>query len=113
MPDSQIPLVCLKAIPFRPDAGAAVFWGRIFMERGQAPTPALIAHELKHIDQGRKMGWFWWTIVYSWLYLKHGYDNHPMEVEAELASEQQHMLERANKFIVSHQKELSECRKKL
>ena len=43
---------------------------------------ALILHEQVHWQQAKRMGTFKFYAVYLWLLVKHGYQNHPMEIEA-------------------------------
>ena len=43
------------------------------------PSPELIAHELGHYRQATKMGACRWWACYLWLWMRHGYERHPME----------------------------------
>ena len=46
---------------------------------------AWVCHELKHIEQFRRMGFAKFLGKYLFLSLKHGYYNNPLEAEARLA----------------------------
>ena len=43
---------------------------------------ALECHELVHWEQYQRMGALYFYVTYLWLLMKHGYENHPMEIEA-------------------------------
>lgn len=43
----------------------------------------LFRHELQHFYQGQKLGFFGYYAKYIWLWIRNGYKNHPMELEAE------------------------------
>jgi hypothetical protein len=45
-------------------------------------SPRLIKHELKHVEQYKRFGFFTFLIVYGWYSLKYGYYNNPLEIEA-------------------------------
>lgn len=55
---------------------------RIFVLKGQHLTPTLIAHELCHVVQLRRYGLVRYWLKYLLLLIRHGYDDHPMEKEA-------------------------------
>jgi len=42
----------------------------------------LFRHELQHIYQVQKYGWFVFHLKYLLLLMKHGYGKHPFELEA-------------------------------
>ena len=42
----------------------------------------LLRHEGRHWLQYERMGAFRFYTIYLWLLVRHGYENHPMEVEA-------------------------------
>ncbi len=44
--------------------------------------PSLLAHELAHVRQFRRLGWVGMTAEYGRLWVSHGYRAHPMEIEA-------------------------------
>ena len=45
----------------------------------------LMNHELKHVEQYRRLGLARFLILYGWYTLRFGYYNNPLEVEARLA----------------------------
>lgn len=45
-------------------------------------TEATLRHELVHIQQIRRVGFFKFYITYVWYSIRHGYRNNPYEVEA-------------------------------
>ena len=46
---------------------------------------ALIRHEQAHWQQAQRMGAIKFYAVYLWLLARHGYQKHPMEIEARAA----------------------------
>lgn len=46
------------------------------------PADGLIAHEEVHLDQLRRLGPVRFVARYLWLLIRHGYEAHPMEIEA-------------------------------
>jgi hypothetical protein len=42
----------------------------------------LFRHELQHVYQVWRMGWFGFYLGYLWQGIRHGYKNHPFELEA-------------------------------
>jgi hypothetical protein len=50
-------------------------------------SPRLIRHELKHVEQYSRLGFFRFLALYGWYSLKHGYFNNPLEEEARAAEE--------------------------
>ena len=47
---------------------------------------SLIKHEQTHIAQMKRYGKFMFMVRYCWLFLIHGYTNHPLEIEARKAA---------------------------
>lgn len=45
-------------------------------------SPRLVRHELKHVEQYRRLGYFRFLALYGWYSLYYGYYNNPLEVEA-------------------------------
>lgn len=43
---------------------------------------AWVRHELVHIEQFRRLGWFKFVVQYLWFSYKFGYFENPLEVEA-------------------------------
>ncbi len=48
-------------------------------------SPSLVRHELKHVEQYKKMGFLTFLVVYLYYSLKYGYYNNPLEIEARAA----------------------------
>lgn len=46
---------------------------------------ALIAHERVHVEQMARMGVVRFYLTYLWQWVRHGYQDHPMEREARAA----------------------------
>ena len=61
-----------------PPFGIFILAERIHSER-------LIRHEQAHWAQYERMGALGFYITYAWLWLRHGYRNHPLEIEARAA----------------------------
>lgn len=68
----------LRATGFK---GITMPWGRAYYWPWPA-DPGLIAHEQVHLDQLARLGPLRFVARYLWLLLRHGYERHPMEVEA-------------------------------
>ena len=54
----------------------------LFKSSKENVTDILFRHELQHVYQVRRMGWFGFYLRYIWLGIRHGYKNHPFEAEA-------------------------------
>jgi hypothetical protein len=50
-------------------------------------SPSLARHELKHVEQYKRMGFFTFLVVYLYYSLKYGYYNNPLEIEARAAED--------------------------
>jgi hypothetical protein len=61
-------------------------WG-IYILPEAMYSQRLIRHEQQHWRQYERMGLLRYYAVYLWLLLRHGYRNHPMEVEARSAEQ--------------------------
>jgi hypothetical protein len=48
-------------------------------------SPSLVKHELKHVEQYQRMGFFTFLLVYGYYSLRYGYYNNPLEIEARAA----------------------------
>ena len=46
------------------------------------PADGLVAHEQVHLDQLARLGPVRFVALYLWLLARHGYEAHPMEIEA-------------------------------
>ena len=54
----------------------------IFILAERIHSQRLIRHEQAHWRQWQRMGTVRFYATYIWLWLRHGYRNHPMEIEA-------------------------------
>lgn len=81
-----------------------VVWPWVWFKKGRLEVDRIYRHELQHCYQVQKLGRvkFYFTYIVKWL--RHGYRNHPYEVEARryqhmpLTPEEEHW--RATKKIV-------------
>jgi len=82
------PRVRLRRVPWLiPGWARAQAWPRlILIRRGVPLTEALLAHELAHVDQWRRLG----ALAFVWRYCldfyRYGYAAHPLEEEARAAA---------------------------
>lgn len=72
---------------------------RVFVRRGVELSRRLLAHELVHIEQIRRMGVlrFWWT--YLILLARWGYREHPLELDAVVRSAEPRFLDWADSLL--------------
>lgn len=88
---------------YLPARFAAITRGnRIYMRPGACRTDtinglALLAHELAHVGQYRR-GATWLSFVLS--YLRHGYRNSPLEIEARQVEERLRLVQQGDHGIV-------------
>jgi len=69
-------------------AGVALApWG-IYILPEAMYSQRLIRHEQAHWRQWQRMGTVRYYVTYLWGLLRHGYTNHPMELEARAAEHQ-------------------------
>ena len=57
----------------------------VFILAERLDDEALIRHEQVHWQQAQRMGTLKFYAVYLWLLMRHGYTEHPMEIEARAA----------------------------
>ena len=57
-------------------------WGVVYVVPEHLDNKELLAHEQIHLNQLTKMGPWKYTLAYLWYLIIHGYENHPMEIEA-------------------------------
>ena len=57
----------------------------IYAIEGSTQDVRLAKHENAHWEQYKRMGFFGFYATYLWLLVRHGYINHPMEIEARKA----------------------------
>ena len=82
--------VCVITVPWLiPRWARAQVWGRfILIRRGIPVTEQLLAHELAHVLQWHIMGIFSFIFHYLKYFHRHGYQNHPLERQAQSAEHQ-------------------------
>lgn len=80
-------------------AAQVLFPNTIFAKKEYADNVNTIAHEIVHVDQIKEYGLFLFWIRYLYLLAKHGYTNHPMEIEARGLQNNPVIQERARKLI--------------
>jgi hypothetical protein len=69
--------------------GLAMVWGSTILLFNVSKQDFLldkrwVCHELRHVLQCRQLGTFRFLCLYVWLSALHGYQNHPMEIDARL-----------------------------
>lgn len=70
-------------LPLLPGFAAVTLGETIYVRGALAELPdALLAHELVHVQQFRRLGWLGMTAAYGRLWVRHGYWGNPLEVEA-------------------------------
>lgn len=63
--------------------GAWVLFPFMFFRQHKVDvSDRLFRHEMQHVYQVQRMGWWRFYLTYLWLLCKHGYAEHPYEVEA-------------------------------
>ena len=62
---------------------AIVLYPYVFF-REKFPPADLIKHELVHVKQVQRLGWFKFYFLYLWYSIRYGYENNPFEVEARI-----------------------------
>lgn len=84
-----------------PRWAAAQVWlpGRIFVRRDSRLTRRLLAHELVHVEQLRRMGLLRYWVTYLSLLLQYGYREHPMELDAVVRSAEPRFLSCAEALL--------------
>ena len=81
--------------PFRPARGPILWWlratgyggitmpwGRAYLVPERLDDAGLRAHEAVHLEQIDRLGPVRFVARYLWLLARHGYERHPMEIEA-------------------------------
>ncbi|PQA44686.1 hypothetical protein C5O18_04780 [Amnimonas aquatica] len=68
-------------------SGLATPWDIIYVVPGRHRDRRLIAAKMKRIEQIERRGLLLFMITYVLLLFRHGYRNHPYEVEARVAGE--------------------------
>lgn len=63
--------------------GKVLYPFMLFSEAQTDVSEQLFRHELEHVYQIQRMGWWVFYLKYLWLLMRHGYQQHPFELEAE------------------------------
>ncbi len=61
--------------------GMVLYPFMLFRDASDTVTDPLFRHEMEHVYQVRRMGWWTFYLKYLWL-LRKGYSAHPFEAEA-------------------------------
>ena len=67
--------------------GIAMPWGRAYIIPEYYDDEMMHVHELQHLEQIKRDGAIWFLVKYFGLYLRHGYADHPYEIEARQRAE--------------------------
>lgn len=62
--------------------GMVLYPFMLFKRSKEEVTDKLFRHELEHVYQVRRLGWFKFYFSYLWLRIKHKHGDHPYEMEA-------------------------------
>ena len=76
-------------------------------------TEPLLAHELAHVRQWRTLGIFPFMFHYVKYFLKYGYGDHPLELEARAAAHHDYYRRWARQILHQKKSILPPLRKKL
>ena len=87
-------------------ASAQTWWNVILVKRGGELTKRLLAHELAHVLQWRTLGVFPFMFHYACHLIRHGYDAHPLEIEARAAETKNYYLEWAEEILQANKPEV-------
>lgn len=60
-----------------------------FKEKKDDVSGVLYRHELEHIYQVQREGWFKFYLTYIWYSIRHGYQDNPYEIHARAAQNNQ------------------------
>ena len=75
--------VCYSSRLIRKKYGAWVLYPFMFIRHSKEDcTDRLFRHEMEHVYQVMRDGWWTFYIKYLWHLYKHGYMDHPYEMEA-------------------------------
>jgi hypothetical protein len=80
-------------------SNVAMVWGSTVLLHGVSKASFLandkwVRHELRHVWQAQQMGTFAFLWRYSILAIKHGYTNHPFEIDARLHEDDDSLMNR-------------------
>jgi hypothetical protein len=62
--------------------GITMPWRKVYLLPEHMTNQGLIDHEMVHIEQIDRMGALKFTFLYLYYLVIHGYQNHPLEIEA-------------------------------
>lgn len=62
--------------------GITMPWKTIYIRKDLINEEKLINHEIVHVDQIDRLGWFNWLLKYFYYQIRYGYKNNPLEIEA-------------------------------
>jgi hypothetical protein len=54
----------------------------LFKQAQDEVTDVLFRHEMEHVYQVKREGWFGFYLKYLWVNIRHGYASNPFEIEA-------------------------------
>jgi len=105
---SKAPLVPVRIcfVPWLiPTWARAQTWGQVILvRRGVELSLRLLAHELAHVLQWRSLGVLGFMWRYARHFVRHGYENNPLEIAARLAEEDEFYLGWAQEILKSREK---------
>jgi hypothetical protein len=97
-----------------PGWAQAQVWGNfILIRRGIKVTEQLLAHELAHVRQWQTLGIIPFMFLYVKYFLKHGYHDHPLELEAQAAAHHDYYRQWARQILHPEKSLFPSLRKKL
>lgn len=67
--------------------GITIYPFIFFKRKKEEITDRLFRHELEHIYQVERLGWFRFYLTYIWESIRHGYKKNKYELEAEAVEE--------------------------
>lgn len=84
-------------------ARAQTWWNVILVRRGVGLTKRLLAHELAHVLQWRSLGVVGFVGQYARDLIRRGYRDHPLEMVARLAEQDDFYLHWAQEILRSRE----------
>jgi hypothetical protein len=97
----EIEVVRLPILLPRWAAAQVLLPGRVFVRRGVDLTRRLLAHELVHVEQMRRLGLLRYWFTYLVLLVRCGYREHPMELDAIVCAAEPRFLQWADTLLAS------------
>lgn len=96
-----MPLI-LKVPILLPPWAIAQTWGPLILWKRSRPiTPDVLAHELRHVDQAKRLLWIGWPFAYllAWIRAGFRYSRISYELDAQAAATRPYYLEWAHQLI--------------